>query len=148
MALLCQPGAPLSTMARNAGLPVYHINMHGPWRVLNGIHTVQHLLQRETFDVVNTTSHVDTLIAAAAARLTRTRLIVRSRHLMAPIKSQLTYTYLPHRVITVSQHVRDLLIKQGIQPTRIGIVPRSPRSHRGWTPTQNTHGNACNRRDT
>lgn len=123
MALLCQPGAPLSTMARNAGLPVYHINMHSPWRMLNGIHTVQHLLKRETFDVVNTTSHVDTLIAAAAARLTRTRLIVRSRHLMTPIKSRLTYTHLPHRVITVSQHVRELLIKQGIQPTHIGIVP-------------------------
>ncbi|HHW4681380.1 MAG TPA: glycosyltransferase, partial [Xylella taiwanensis] len=123
MALLCQPGAPLSDMARAARLPVYHINMDGPWRLLAGIRTVQQLLQRERFDVVNTTSHGDTLMAAAGARLARTRLIVRSRHLMSPIKSQLTYTRLPHRVITVSQHVRDLLVKQGIQGTRIGVVP-------------------------
>ncbi|HHW4677930.1 MAG TPA: glycosyltransferase family 4 protein [Xylella sp.] len=121
--LLCQPGTPLSKMARTAGLPVYHINMSSPMHLLTGIHTVKRLLQRERFDVVNTTSHVDTLIAGAGARLGGTHLIVRSRHLMSPIKSKLTYTWLPHRIITVSQHVSDLLVKQGIQRTHIGIVP-------------------------
>ncbi|MRU25059.1 glycosyltransferase family 1 protein, partial [Xylella fastidiosa subsp. multiplex] len=42
---------------------------------------------------------------------------------MPPIQSRLTYTHMPHRIITISQHLRDLLIKPAIQPTPIGIVP-------------------------
>jgi hypothetical protein len=47
--------------------------------------------------VVNTTSRRDALIAAAGARLGGTPLVVRSRHLMSPVNSLLTYTGLPHR---------------------------------------------------
>jgi len=73
--------------------------------------------------VVNTTSRRDTLIAAAGARLGGTPLVVRSRHLMSPVNSLLTYTGLPHRVITVSRFVKQLLAERGIAGGSIGIVP-------------------------
>jgi glycosyltransferase involved in cell wall biosynthesis len=123
MALLCQPGARLADLVRSAGLPVYLLKMGGARRLLTGIHAVRQLVRREGFDVVNTTSRIDTLIAATGARLVGTPLVVRSRHLMSPINSRLTYTALPHRVITVSRYVHNMLVDRGIPPARIGVVP-------------------------
>ncbi len=49
--------------------------------------------------------------------------MVRSRHLMSPINSLLTYTGLPHRVMTVSSFVKKLMVSRGIDDARVGIVP-------------------------
>src|SRR3546814_1574273 len=58
------------------------------------------------FDIVNTHSRRDTLLAGVAARLAGTRLIVRTRHLAIRPGSLLSYTVVPHAVTTVSDHVR------------------------------------------
>src|SRR2546427_7831229 len=50
-------------------------------RLLRGIWSVSRLVRRERYDVVNTTSRRDTLIAAAGARLGGTPLVVRSRQI-------------------------------------------------------------------
>ena len=123
VSLLCQPGARLGEIAREAGFTVHTLKMGGLLRLLRGIWSVKRLVQRHGFDVVNTTSRRDSLIAAAGARLARTPLVVRSRHLMSPINSLLTYTGLPHRVMTVSSHVKQLLVDRGVAEDRIGIVP-------------------------
>lgn len=121
--LLCQPNSPLATLARSAGFRVHTLPMGGLRRLLTGIVKVHRLLCRHGFDVVNTTSRRDTLIAASAARLARVPLVVRSRHLMSAVNSLLTYTRLPHRVITVSRFVGTLLAKRGVPVEHIGIVP-------------------------
>jgi hypothetical protein len=81
--------------------PSWHAMMVSPctpcawaaWlRLLRGIWSVSRLVRRERYDVVNTTSRRDALIAAAGARLGGTPLVVRSRHLMSPVNSLLTYT--------------------------------------------------------
>ena len=137
VALLCQPHARLATLCRAHGFVVHTLAMGGPWRLLRGIWQTRRLLLRERYDVVNTTSRRDTLIAAAAARLAGVPLVVRSRHLMSPVNSLLTYTGLPHRVITVSRFVSDLLHRRGVPRRRIGVVPpiaELPRWHTGDAP--------------
>lgn len=123
VALLCQPDARLATRARDDGFTVHTLRMGGMSRLLRGIWSVSRLVRRERYDVVNTTSRRDALIAAAGARLGGTPLVVRSRHLMSPVNSLLTYTGLPHRVITVSNFVKQLLADRGIPADHIGIVP-------------------------
>jgi len=123
LSLLCQPGARLGVIAREAGFSVHYLKMGGLLRLLRGIWSVKRLVRQHGFDVVNTTSRRDTLIAAAGARLADTPLVVRSRHLMSPVNSLLTYTGLPHRVLTVSSFVKQLLVARGIAESRIGIVP-------------------------
>ncbi|WNH47634.1 MULTISPECIES: glycosyltransferase family 4 protein [Stenotrophomonas] len=123
VSLLCQPGARLGEMAREAGFTVHALKMGGLLRMLRGIWSVSRLVRRHTYDVVNTTSRRDALIAAAGARLGGAPLVVRSRHLMSPVNSLLTYTGLPHRVLTVSSFVKQLLVHRGIADDRIGIVP-------------------------
>lgn len=123
VSLLCQPGARLGEIAREAGFTVHTLKMGGLLRLLRGIWSVSRLVRRGAFDVVNTTSRRDSLIAAAGARLGGTPLVVRSRHLMSPVNSLLTYTGLPHRVLTVSSYVKQLLVTRGIEDGRIGIVP-------------------------
>lgn len=123
VALLCQPDARLATRARDDGFTVHTLRMGGMARLLRGIWSVSRLVRRERYDVVNTTSRRDALIAAAGARLGGTPLVVRSRHLMSPVNSLLTYTGLPHRVITVSNFVKQLLADRGIPAEHIGIVP-------------------------
>lgn len=123
VSLLCQPGARLAEAARGHGFVVHTLEMGGLSRLLRGIPAVRHLVRAHRYDVVNVTSRRDALIAAAGARLAGAPLVVRSRHLMSPVHSLLTYTWLPHRIITVSQFVKRLLQERGIAPGRIGVVP-------------------------
>ena len=80
--------------------------------------------RRRRFDVLNTHSGHDSLVAGTAGRLAGTPLIVRTRHLALPISSLATYTWLPHRVIAVSHYVRRYLISAGVAETRADDLRR------------------------
>lgn len=122
MSLLCQPGTPLEQRVRAAGFTVHTLKMGGLARWLRGVFAVRRLARAEGYDIVHTTSRRDTLIAAAGARLARVPLVVRTRHLMNPIHSLLSYTWLPHRLLTVSEFVRDYMVSRGIARDQIGIA--------------------------
>lgn len=142
VSLLCQPGARLGEMARDAGFTVHALRMGGPLRLLRGIWSVSRLVRRHRYDVVNTTSRRDALIAAAGARLASAPLVVRSRHLMSPVNSLLTYTGLPHRVLTVSSFVKQLLVARGVAEEHVGIVPPIAVPMQ-WTDTHHADAWAC-----
>ncbi|MGO8610241.1 glycosyltransferase, partial [Rhizobium johnstonii] len=59
VSLLCQPGARLGEMAREAGFTVHALKMGGLLRMLRGIWSVSRLVRRQGYDVVNTTSRRD-----------------------------------------------------------------------------------------
>lgn len=119
---VCQPEAELGKRLRAAGFTVHLQPMDGPRNFLGGVAFVRRLLRQERFDVVNTHSRRDTVIAAIAARLARTPLIVRTRHLAKPINSLYAYTWLAHRVIAVSAHVRSQLLDRGALPAAIATI--------------------------
>jgi glycosyltransferase involved in cell wall biosynthesis len=111
---ICQPDAELTQKLRDAGFIVHTLYMDGLINIIKGIFQIRRILRTGNFDVLNTHSRQDTLIAAAAGRLAKIPLIVRTRHLASKIGSLLTYTWLPHRISTVSEYVRQQVIARGI----------------------------------
>lgn len=64
--------------------------------------------------VVNTHSSEDSWMAGAIARLCRVPLIVRTRHVLSPISSALSYNLFPHVIFTCSAAIADQLAAQGV----------------------------------
>lgn len=119
---ICQPDAELTERLREAGFVVHTRYMDGAVNIVRGVFAIKKILQAGRFDVLNTHSRQDTLIAAVAGRLASVPLIVRTRHLASPIGSLLTYTWLPHRVSTVSHYVRRQLIARGVPSEHVQAI--------------------------
>lgn len=117
----CRPGAQLGDRAAEAGFTVHRISMRGggdliaAWKIFK-------LLRRERYDIVNTHSGHDSLLAGLAGRLARTPLIVRTRHLALAISSLATYKTLPHKVVAVSDWVRKYLISEGVPANDVTTI--------------------------
>ncbi|MEQ6289669.1 glycosyltransferase family 4 protein [Vogesella sp. GCM10023246] len=118
--LLTRAGARLAARAREAGIetfeiPIYNaFDMRAMWRIYR-------LIKAQRVDVVNTHSGHDSILGGLAGRLAGIK-VVRTRHLALPITSKLTYSVLPHHVVSVSNFVRSYLIDAGIPDERVSTV--------------------------
>jgi glycosyltransferase involved in cell wall biosynthesis len=119
--IVCPSDARIGTRSTEEGFYVHHARMRGGGD-LRSMFLLKALLAQRKFDVVNTHSGHDSLVAGAAARLVGTPLIVRTRHLALPISSLATYTWIPHRVIAVSRYVRQYLISAGVPEQRVETI--------------------------
>lgn len=119
---ICQPHAQLTVRLRKEGFVVHTMMMDGYYNFVRGVLKIRQILKRGAFDVLNTHSRRDTIIAATAGRLAGTPLIVRTRHLANRVNSLLTYTWLPHCVTTDSQYVRKQLIEKGVPQDRVETI--------------------------
>ena len=131
--IVCPSDARLGIHSREEGFTVHHARMRGGGDVSSML-SITALLARSRFDVVNTHSGHDCLVAGTAGRLAGRPLVVRTRHLALPISSLATYTWIPHRVIAVSRYVRQYLISAGVAEGRVetiydGIVKPGVHSH-------------------
>lgn len=122
MEAVCQPHARLAEALRSEGFVVHAMLMDGPANYFRGVLRLQRILRRGRFDVLNTHSRRDTLLAGVAARLAGVPLIVRTRHLAMRPGSLLSYTVVPHCVSTVSEHVRQLILERGVAPGRVATI--------------------------
>ena len=122
MEAICQPDALLTQRLMDEGFLVHMMCMDGFFNIVAGIFIIWRILKQGKFDVLNTHSRQDTIIAATAGRLAGTPLIVRTRHLSSKVNSLLSYTWLPHCVTTVSDYVRNLLIEKGVSPRRVETI--------------------------
>ena len=77
---VCQPQAELGGRLREAGFKVHNLLMDGPVNFLRGVSALRRVLRGGRFDVLNTHSRRDTVLASIGARLAGTPLIVRTRH--------------------------------------------------------------------
>jgi len=89
---ICQSDAELTERLREAGFVVHTLVMDGTINIVRGVFAIKKILQAGQFDVLNTHSRQDTLIAAAAGRLAKVPLIVRTRHLASPVGSRSVIT--------------------------------------------------------
>lgn len=126
----CRPGARLGDRAEEAGFTVHRIGIRGG-ADLKAVWKLRRLLCQGRFDVLNTHSGHDSLVAGLAGRLAGTPLIVRTRHLALAVTSLATYKWLPHRVVAVSDWVRRYLVSVGVPESHAvtiytGIVPPPP----------------------
>jgi glycosyltransferase involved in cell wall biosynthesis len=119
--LICPSEARLGQRSAELGFAVHHARMRGGGDMQSMLR-IKALLRRRAFDVLNTHSGHDSLVAGTAGRLARTPLIVRTRHLALPISSLATYTWIPHRVIAVSNYVRRYLISAGVAEKRVQTI--------------------------
>jgi len=96
--------------------------MDGPANFVRGVAQLRKVLRERRFDILNTHSRRDTILAGCAARLAGTPPIVRTRHLAKRVGSLLSYTIIPHRVTTASEFVRRHLIERGVPPEHVAVV--------------------------
>lgn len=118
----CQPHAQLTARLRDEGFVVHTLYMDGPRNYVRGVQQLRRVLRQGRFDVVNSHSRRDAMLAGMAGRLAGTPLIVRTRHLAKKVGSLLSYTIVPKRVITPSEYVRDHLIQRGVKPGAVDVV--------------------------
>lgn len=119
---VCQPHAQLTDRLRKEGFVVHTMLMDGPLNYMKCVARLAPVFRRGRFDVINTHSRRDAVIGASAGRLARVPLLVRTRHLANKIGSLFSYTVLPNRVVTVSDHVRGLLLAKGVDPDHVATV--------------------------
>ena len=130
MEVACRPGARLGDRAEEAGFVVHRLGMRGGGDLI-AVWKLIKLLRQEQYDIINTHSGHDSLLAGLAGRIAGTRLIVRTRHLALAVTSLATYKTLPHKVVTVSEWVRKYLISVGVPANNVvtiytGIQPPEP----------------------
>lgn len=119
---VCQPHAVLAERLTQEGFKVHTLLMDGPANYFRGVPRVRAILREGRFDVLNTHSRRDTMLAGVAARLAGTPLIVRTRHLAKKPGSLISYTGVPHRVTTSSEFVRRALIERGVPEKHVAVV--------------------------
>lgn len=122
--VFCRPDAKLKDRAAAAGIETicHRISSN---RDLSALFFLLRIIKEEKVDVISTHSGDDSLIGAIAGRLSRRKpAIVRTRHLALPITSKITYSRLPHKVVTVSEYVRNYLCEdKGIAESRVVAIP-------------------------
>lgn len=119
---VCQPHAVLAQRLNDVGFVVHTAYMDGPVNFVKTASKIKNILREGRFDVLNTHSRRDTIVAGCAGRWARTPLIVRTRHLANKVGSLLSYTVIPHRVTTASHFVRQHLISRGVKPEHVATV--------------------------
>lgn len=119
---LVQPGAQLLDHLRDDQFKVHTKVMDSGIDFWRNLLSIRRLLRAQRYDVVNTNSRRDTVHVGAAARLAQVPLIVRTRHLARPVGSLLSYSWVPHRVIAVSQFVRQQIIHRGMKADYVDVV--------------------------
>ncbi len=113
--------------AAKAGFEVYPLNQSKPKYPSTILRFAQYLRQNK-IQVVNTHSSRDGWIGGIAARIARTPLIIRSRHIEVDYPNRLTswigFGILPHLVFTTSQRITDRLIQElSLQWDRVSTLP-------------------------
>jgi glycosyltransferase involved in cell wall biosynthesis len=84
---------------------------------------VTRLIRKLRPTVINTHSSEDSWIAGCVARLCKVPLIIRTRHVSAPISSACTYNLFAHIVFTCSASIADQLVSQGVHQDKLVILP-------------------------
>src|SRR3989344_2157626 len=110
--IACQPDSVLAKRGAEAGIEVKKIEMKSSISI-SAIAALLKIIRNESVNIVCTHSGKDSMLGAIAGRLSKMKpVIVRTRHLALPITSKITYSLLPHKVVTVSEYVRRYLIEE------------------------------------
>ncbi len=121
--ILCQPDSKLGKRADMEGLEARRCRMKKSYDIF-AVAYILKLIRTEKIDLINTHSGRDSLLAGIAGKLSRRKpVIIRTRHLALPITSRVTYSFFPHKIVTVSEYVRQYLIREGLKPEKMIAIP-------------------------
>jgi len=133
--LVCQEGSPMTVKAREAGIDVFPMDMHGEADLLAS-YRIRTLINRFSYDIIHGhTSHAHTL-AFFGSFLTRVRRLVTRRvdysifrHSFLHL-SGLKYRLMADHYVAISYKIKEVMVKDGVAPERIFVV------HSGIDPTR------------
>jgi glycosyltransferase involved in cell wall biosynthesis len=125
--LACQPGSAMEERAKNSGIEVFPIAMHGEIDLLAS-YRLRRLITGFRYDILHShTSHAHTL-AFFASFGTKTRLLVSRRVDFSIFRhsflhlSGFKYRFMAHYYIAISHKIKDVLVADGIPAQRIFVV--------------------------
>jgi glycosyltransferase involved in cell wall biosynthesis len=117
-ALFVRPGAELARRAEAEGVPVYLIDFSSKFKLSAWLKLFA-LIRRLKPAVVNTHSSEDSWVAGCVARLCGVPLVIRTRHVLAPVSSSVSYNLFPHVIWACSESIREKLVAQGVREEKI-----------------------------
>ena len=125
--LACQPGSAMEERAKNFGIEVFPIAMHGEVDLLAS-YRIRRLITGFRYDILHShTSHAHTL-AFFASFGTKTRLLVSRRVDFSIFRhsflhlSGFKYRFMAHYYIAISHKIKEVLVSDGIPAQRIFVV--------------------------
>ncbi len=112
MVLATRPQCQIVKRAEQIGVPVVFVPMRGAFDLASTFALARYL-RRESIQVVNTHSGIDSWIGALAAKIARTPVLVRTRHLNLPLRRNwLNFVhYLPDRLVSCGEVMRTHLVE-------------------------------------
>ncbi len=119
-ALIVREGAELARRCAEEGISVHYIDFSSKFNLGAWLQLFR-LLRRLRPAVLNTHSSEDSWMAGAAARLCRVPLIARTRHVLAPVSSALSYNAFPHLIFACSEAIAEQLAGQGVAREKIVV---------------------------
>ncbi|MCL1981093.1 MAG: glycosyltransferase [Proteobacteria bacterium] len=121
VALIAQTDSELARRATAEGLPVHTL---ASFRKLSPRSWCElfRLFRALKPAVVNTHSSDDSWMAGPLARLCRVPLVIRTRHVLVPVSSTLSYGF-AHLIFTCSGAIAEQLTACGIPPAKMVVLP-------------------------
>ncbi|HEB70928.1 MAG TPA: glycosyltransferase [Desulfobulbus sp.] len=101
-------------------IPVHFIDFSSKFK-LSAWRDLLRLIRRLQPAVVNTHSSEDSWMAGCVARLCRVPLVIKTRHVLAPISSSFSYNIFFDVIFACSESIAAQLVKQGVKSEKIVV---------------------------
>ena len=125
--LVCQPDSPMEQKAREAGIKVFPVLMHGEADPM-ACYRIRKLIRTGKYDILHShTSHAHTLAFFASIGCKVYRLVTRRvdfsifRHSFLRL-SGIKYRHMAGYYIAISRKIKDVMVADGIAEDRIFVV--------------------------
>lgn len=113
VALIVSADSELARRGEAEGIPVHAVSTFAKFNCRSWLELFR-IVRAIKPAVLNTHSSEDSWMAGAVARLCRVPLIIRTRHVLAPISSALSYNLFPQVIFTCSASIAEQLAAQGV----------------------------------
>lgn len=117
VALIVPADSELARRGASEGFPVHAVASFAKFN-LQSWRKLYTLIKEIRPTVINTHSSEDSWMAGAIARFCKVPLNIRTRHVLAPISSSISYNLFPHVIFTCSAAIADQLVSQGVSAGR------------------------------
>jgi len=125
--LVCQPDSPMAQKARQTGLTVFPISMHGEADP-RACYRIRNLIKTSHYDILHShTSHAHTLAFLASIGCKVCRLVTRRvdfsifRHSFLRL-SGIKYLHMADYYIAISRKIKDVMVADGVAADRIFVA--------------------------
>jgi glycosyltransferase involved in cell wall biosynthesis len=122
VALVVPADSELALRAKSECITVYPVPFSSKFD-LNSWRQLFRIFKKIQPAVVNTHSSEDSWMAGCVARLCQVPLVIRTRHVLAPISSACSYNLFPQIIFTCSSSIAEQLSAQGVRPHRTVVLP-------------------------